>query len=290
MATQHARGIARLMISPSIILLFIWMIVPLLLTIYFSFQNYNLLLPGPRTFAGFSNYYYFVTNPAFLAALLNTLFLVLGVLVITVLGGVLLALMLDLPMWGRGVVRLLVIAPFFVMPTVSALVWKNMLMNPVNGVFAWIFKIFGFQPFDFLTKLPLFSITMIVSWEFLPFATLILLTALQSLDVEQVEAAEMDGANVVKRFFYIVLPHLVRSIAVVILIQSIFLLSIFAEIYVTTNGGPGTASTNIPYLIYSQSLLQFDVGGGSAGGIVAVILANIVSVFMMFIVGKNLEA
>ena len=136
----------------------------------------------------------------------------------------------------------------------------------------------------------LMSIIIIVAWQWLPFATLILFTALQSLDQEQVEAAKMDGASKVDRFFYIVLPHLSRAITVVILIQTIFLLSIFAEILVTTNGGPGYASTNITYLVYAQSLLQFDVGGGSAGGIVAVILANIVAIFLMRMIGKNLEA
>ncbi|MFX7306681.1 sugar ABC transporter permease, partial [Acinetobacter baumannii] len=76
---------------------------------------------------------------------------------------------------------------------------------------------------------------------------------------------------------------------VVTLIQTIFLLSVFAEILVTTNGGPGTATTNITYLVYAQSLLQFDVGGGSAGGIVAVVLANIVAVFLMRMIGRNLD-
>ena len=100
----------------------------------------------------------------------------------------------------------------------------------------------------------------------------------------------MDGAGPVARFYHIVLPHLARAITVVVLIQTIFLLSIFAEILVTTNGGPGYASTNITYLVYAQSLLQFDVGGGSAGGIVAVVLANIVAIFLMRMIGKNLEA
>jgi len=113
---------------------------------------------------------------------------------------------------------------------------------------------------------------------------------MQSLDQEQLEAAEMDGAGVVSRFIHIVVPHLTRAATVVILIQTIFLLSVFAEILVTTNGGPGYASTNITYLVYAQSLLQFDVGGGSAGGIVAVILANIVAIFLMRMIGKNLEA
>ena len=276
------------MLSPSVILLFLWMIVPLCMTLYFSFLRYNLLKPGTKWF-GFKNYYYFVTDPSFMEAMVNTLYLVGGVIFITIVGGVLLGLLLNKDFWGRGIVRLLVIAPFFVMPTVSALVWKNMFMNPVNGLFAFMAKAVGLQPFDFLSHAPLTSIIIMVAWQWLPFATLILLTAMQSLDSEQIEAAEMDGAGAFSRFFHIVLPHLTRAITVVILIQTIFLLSVFAEILVTTNGGPGTASTNITYLVYAQSLLQFDVGSGSAGGIVAVILANIVAIFLMRMIGKNLD-
>jgi sorbitol/mannitol transport system permease protein len=290
MATAHSRRIARLMISPSVLLLLGWMIVPLAMTVYFSFLRYNLLMPGEHEWIGFMNYQYFLTDPAFFEAIKNTLILVGGVLLITIVGGIGLALLLDMPLWGRGILRILVIAPFFVMPTVTALVWKNMFMNPVNGLFAHFAKFLGLAPFDFFAQAPLFSIILIVAWQWLPFATLILLTALQSLDQEQLEAAEMDGAGFVNRFIYIVVPHLARAVTVVILIQTIFLLSIFAEILVTTNGGPGYASTNLTFLVYAQSLLQFDVGGGSAGGIVAVVLANIVAIFLMRIVGKNLEA
>ncbi|MGN6467555.1 MAG: carbohydrate ABC transporter permease [Rhizobiaceae bacterium] len=289
MATLHTRSSARLMMSPAVILLFIWMIVPLAMTLYFSFQNYNLLTPGDHPWVGFLNYYYFITDPAFLTAIGNTLLIVVGVLLITVIGGILLALVLDQPFWGQGIVRLLVIAPFFVMPTVSALVWKNMFMNPVYGLFAWIARGLGLAPIDWLAEVPLLSIIIIVAWQWLPFATLILLTALQSLDGEQKEAAEMDGAGAISRFVYIVLPHLSRAITVVILIQTIFLLSVFAEILVTTNCGPGIQSTNLTYLVYAQALLQFDVGGASAGGIIAVILANIVAIFLIRLIGKNLD-
>ncbi len=289
MATKHSKTAARLMISPAVILLLGWMLIPLIMTLYFSFLRYNLLSPGEESWTGWDNYYFFVTDPSFWDAITNTGLLVGGVLVITVVGGILLALLLDQPIWGQGIVRILVIAPFFVMPTVSALVWKNMFMNPVNGLFAYVAKILGLQPFDFLSHAPLASIIGIVSWQWLPFATLILLTAMQSLDSEQLEAAEMDGANWFNRFFHIMLPHLARAITVVILIQTIFLLSIFAEILVTTNGGPGTASTNLTYLVYIQSLLQFDVGAGSAGGVIAIILANIVAIFLMRMIGKNLD-
>ena len=289
MATAHSRAAARIMIAPATVLLLGWMLIPLCMTLYYSFQRYRLLTPDNRGWVGFRNYERFLTNPAFQDALINTLLLVLGVLVITVVLGVLLAILLDQPMFGQGIVRILVIAPFFVMPTVSALVWKNMFMNPVNGLFAYAFEAVGLQPYDFLSQAPLASIIGIVAWQWLPFATLILLTAIQSLNSEQMEAAEMDGAGPIQRFIYITLPHLGRAITVVILIQTIFLLSIFAEILVTTNGGPGTASTNLTYLVYAQSLLQFDVGGGSAGGIVAVVLANIVAIFLMRLVGKNLD-
>lgn len=290
MATQHSKAAARLMISPSVILLLCWMAIPLGMTIYFSFLRYNLLSPGTESFTGWGNYYYFVTDPAFMTAIINTLVLVGGVLLITTIGGVLLALLLDQPMFGQGIVRILVISPFFVMPTVSALLWKNMMMNPVNGLLAAIAKFFGMQPVDWLAEVPMLSIIIIVAWQWLPFATLILLTAFQSLDSEQLEAAEMDGASAVSRFFHIMLPHLARAITVVVLIQTIFLLSIFAEIFVTTNGGPGTATTNLTFLVYAESLLRFDVGTASAGGVIAVILANIVAIFLMRMIGKNLDA
>ncbi|TNB49755.1 sugar ABC transporter permease [Martelella lutilitoris] len=289
MATTHTQNAARLMMAPSVILLLLWMIVPLSMTVYFSFLRYNLLMPGTESFAGFMNYRFFLTDPAFFQAIGNTLILVGGVLFATVVGGIALALLLDQPIFGQGIVRILVIAPFFVMPTVSALVWKNMLMNPVNGLFASLARFIGIQPIDFLSSIPLTSISLIVAWQWLPFATLILLTALQSLSEEQKEAAEMDGANAWNRLVYIILPHMARAITVVVLIETIFLLSVFAEILVTTNGGPGTESTNLTYLVYMQALLQFDVGGASAGGIIAVILANIVAIFLVRMIGKNLE-
>ena len=289
MATAHSQNIARWMVTPSVVLLFLWMIIPLGMTIWFSLLRYVLITPGPTPFVGADNYYYFLSDPSFTAALINTLVLVGSVLFITIVGGTLLALLIDQPIWGQGIVRLLVISPFFIMPTVSALVWKNMFMNPVNGLFAHAAKFVGLAPIDFFAHIPLASIILMVSWQWLPFATLILLTALQSLDQEQLEAAEIDGASPINRFFYMVVPHLARAATVVILIQTIFLLSIFAEIFVTTNGGPGNASTNITYLVFQQMSLYNDVGSGTAGGIVAVVLANIVAIVLMYMIGKNLD-
>jgi sorbitol/mannitol transport system permease protein len=290
MATRETQALARTLLAPAVILLFVGMIVPLGLTIYFSTLRYNLLDPGSERFIAFENFTYFLTDPAFLASLRNTLVLVGAVLGLTIALGIPLALLLDQPAIGRNLVRLMVIAPFFVMPTVSALVWKNLLMHPVSGLFAWISEVLGMKPIDWFNDAPLLAVILIVAWQWLPFATLILLTALQSQDEEQKEAAEMDGASALSRFIYLTLPHLARPITVVILIETIFLLTVFAEIFVTTGGGPGLQTTNIAFLIYSQALIQFDVGSASAGGLVAVVIANVVAFFLVRIVGRNLEA
>jgi len=292
MATQHSRSAARFMMAPAVILLLGWMLVPLTMTLYFSFKKYLPLrgdsLAGGLDWVGFANYSRFVTSSSFWPSIYATLVIVGGVLVITVILGVLLAILLDQPMWGQGIVRILVIAPFFVMPTVSGLVWKNMFMDPVNGLLAHLWKAFGAEPIQWLSQASMPSLIMIVSWQWLPFATLILLTAIQSLDSEQLEAAEMDGAPALKRFWFIILPHLSRAITIVILIQTIFLLSIFAEIFVTTAGAFGTKT--LTYLIFQRVLESQNVGLGSAGGVYAIILANIVAIFLMRIVGKNLDA
>lgn len=287
MATQQSRSAARLMMAPAVFLLLVWMLVPLSMTLWFSFRKFLPLRGGDQGWVGFDNYVRFVSSSSFWPSVQTTLVIVGGVLLITIILGIALALLLDQPMWGQGVVRILVIAPFFVMPTVSALVWKNMFMDPVNGILAHLWKFFGAEPVQWLSQESLQSIVMILSWQWLPFATLILLTAVQSLDSEQLEAAEMDGARFHNRFRFIILPHLARAITIVILIQTIFLLSIFAEIFVTTGGAFGTKT--LTYLIFQRVLESQNVGLGSAGGVYAIILANIVAIFLMRIVGKNLD-
>ena len=292
MATQHSRSAARFMMAPAVVLLLGWMLVPLCMTLFFSFKKY-LPLRGDSVgngleWVGFANYIRFVGSSSFWPSVQTTLIIVGGVLAITIILGIALAILLDQPMWGQGFVRILVIAPFFVMPTVSALVWKNMFMDPVNGILAHLWKFFGAEPIQWLSQASMPSLIMIVSWQWLPFATLILLTAIQSLDSEQLEAAEMDGAPVHKRFLFIILPHLGRAITIVLLIQTIFLLAIFAEIFVTTGGAFGTKT--LSYLIFQRVLESQNVGLGSAGGVYAIILANIVAIFLMRIVGKNLDA
>src|SRR5215475_10541570 len=181
------RFLPRVLLAPAVATLFIWMIVPLGMTIYFSVIRYNLMQPGATGFIGLANFEFFVTDPSFWTAIANTLLLLGSVIAITVVGGAALALLIDEPFPGRGVVRVLLISPFFVMPTVNALLWKHMMMNPIYGVLAQVWHFFGAQPVDWMADWPLLSVIIMVAWQWLPFATLIFVTALQSMNREQLE-------------------------------------------------------------------------------------------------------
>lgn len=281
--------LAQLMLTPAVAMLLIWMVVPLVMTLYYSFLNYNLLNGSETTFTWFSNYKYLFKDADFWVSIWNSVLMIGTVLVFSVVFGSLLAWLYDQDFKGRNVARLFVIAPFFVMPTVSALLWKNMMFNPVYGMFAAVLGFFGLPAVDWFKDYPMMSVIIIMTWQWMPFAFLILLTSIQSVDSEQKEAAKLDGARPWHVFWYIIIPHLKRSISVVIMIEAIFLLSTFAEIHITTGGGPGNATTNLTYFVFLRGLSQFDIGLASAGGVIAVILANIVSFFLIRTASKNLE-
>ena len=275
---------------PAILVLLVWSIVPLAMTLWFSFRRYNLMAPGRNGFDRLGNYHYLFADPSLLLAIWNTVILVAAVLAITIGLGTAIAILLDQDFFGRSLVRLLVLAPFFVMPTVSALVWKNMVLNPDNGFLAYLMRLVHLKPIDWLGTAPLTSIIAIVSWEWLPFAVLTLLTSIQSLDAERKEAARMDGAGPIAMFRYIIWPHLGRAVTATVMIETIFLLAIFAEIYVTTAGGPGSASTNLSFLIYRYVLMEYDVGAASVAGLVAIVLANVLAFFLLRSFARNVSS
>jgi sorbitol/mannitol transport system permease protein len=248
-----------------------------------------LLSPENQGWIGLGNFVSLLTDPVFQRSLINTLVLVGSVLVVTVILGLAFAMLFNQSFPGRDFARTLVISPFFIMPVVTALIWKNMLMHPVYGLFAWVAELFGLTPVDWLATFPMQSIVAMVSWEWIPFALLILLTGLASLPHDVLEAAKLDGANGWQEFRYVILPHLSQTISVVVMLESIFLLTIFAEIFASTSGGPGLETTTLPYLVYLKAFGEYSIGGASAGAILAVVLANIVSAFVLRSIARNLQ-
>ena len=304
----------RLLQAPAIILLLLWMLIPLGMTLYFSLIRYVLnnlrrpewTTPSISNWRGFGNYEYVMyKSKDFWFAVQNSVFIVGCILVLTVILGLAIAVLINRQFAGRGVVRVLLISPFFVMPAVNAVLWINMILDPVlglNGIAVESlnqnikelhdFPILGaffsmwpeFEPISFrATQTSAYAVIIMVAWQWTPFAVLIFMTSLQSEDQQQKEAAILDGANAWSRFRNLTLPHLARPIAIVIMIQSIFHLSLYAEIEIVSRGN---GNKNLPYLIGEFS--SNNIGAASATGIFAVILANIVAIFLLRMVGKSL--
>ncbi|WP_424949892.1 carbohydrate ABC transporter permease [Deinococcus sp.] len=278
------------LILPALLYLILTTQVPFFITIYYSFLNFNLTIPGEHPFVGFSNYAGLLTDPQNFRVILNSLWLTGGTLVITLILGGLLAMLLNRPFAGRALVRTILISSFLVMPVVTAVVWKNMLMSPTSGFFAWISHSFGQPAVDWLGQHAMGSVIAMVSWEWTPFAMLILLTGLQSLPDDQIEAARLDGANPWQEFRHIVLPHWTQALEVVVLLETISVLQTYGEIYASTSGGPGVATTNLPYFIYQKAFAEYNIGVASAAGVIAVILTNILAIFMLRLISRNVSA
>lgn len=264
------------LLRPAIIYLIIVTQIPFLMTLYYSTLNWNLLRPKRTTFVGLENYITPFSNPDFLTILVNTFVLSASVVVLTLVLGMGLAILLNRSFPGRNVVRTLLVTPFLIMPTVTAIQWKNMLLNPTFGLISSTLALFGIRGLDPLAQQAMLSIILIVSWEWTPFMMLILLAGLQSLPREPIEAAQMDGAGPFDLFRYIVLPYMMRYIEIAVLLEVLFVLSIFGEIFVVTSGGPGIATTTLTYDIYKEAFLRWNIGRASALGVYAVIIANIV--------------
>lgn len=287
------RSPRRFLSAPGIAFLVVITQVPFVLAIYFSFTNWNLLRPASRGFLGWQamwrNYSRILSNPDFYAVLQNTIVLTVSVVAITFVLGLTFALLLHRPFFGQTLARTMFISPFLVMPVAAAVLWKNILLDPSFGLSAYFFRLFGAASVPLIERYPMPSVIAVVAWQWTPFVMLILLAGLQSLPESTIEAARLDGASGVTMFRYILLPHLKRFIEIALLLETIFVLNIFGEIFVMTTGGPGLRTTNLPYQIFLEAFSRWNVGRASAYGIFAVILANIVVVLFLRVLRQKSE-
>jgi sorbitol/mannitol transport system permease protein len=283
-------SIGKTLVAPAVIYAIIVTQLPFILTVWYSLLRWNLLRPDNIQFAGLDNYLFVATaDPVFWPALFNTILLTAGSVILALVFGLLFAELVNHRYPGRGIVRTMFITPFLIMPVVSALTWKNMMLNPVFGVVDYLMQLVRLPAVDWLAQFPLAAITGIVVWRWAPFMMLILLAGMQSLSDEIREAARMDGVTGIQEFQYIVLPHLNRFIQLGALLGSVYIVQEFDSIYMTTQGGPGTASTNLPFLIYQLAFAKKDVGEASALGVMVVILTIIAVQYLLRVLSKLTE-
>ena len=270
--STRERWARRSPLLPALVFTLVLTQIPFLLTIFYSFQNWNLLTATPRTFAGIDNFRNTVSDDVFWKSIWNTLVLT-GVSTAACLAlGLLLALTLQKQFPGRGIARTLAITPFFVMPVAVALFWRSAVFDPSFGILGWLSDLVGLGRVNWLSEQPMTSIILITAWRWTPFAMLVLLAGLQAMPDDQLEAAEVDGASWWQQFRHLLLPHLRPFIELSALLLSMNIIQTFGEIALLTAGGPAYGTTNITYYVYLRAFNAFDFGTASAYGLVALVL------------------
>jgi len=267
----------RAPLLPALVFAIIVTQIPFLVTVWYSLHSWNLVRPGSNQFVGLSNFADVFTDATFRGAAVNTIVITSGCVLISLDIGLGLALLLDRPFRGRGVVRTLLITPFLVMPVAGALLWGTTMFDPSFGILNWLLGLVGIGEVDWVSSFPVGSIVTALVWQWTPFMMLLTLAGLQSQGKDVLEAASVDGAGAVRTFVWVTLPHLRRYLELSVLLGAIYVVNTFDHIYMMTQGGPGTASANLPFFIYQRAFLGFDVGQAAAMGVVVVVGTIIVA-------------
>ncbi|MFC9554847.1 carbohydrate ABC transporter permease [Rhodococcus sp. NPDC056960] len=272
---------------PALIFMIVVTQIPFLFTLYYSTQSWNLVRPGSQAFVGLQNYVDVFKDSQFREVAVNTVILIVGTVLISVVLGLLLALLLDRAFLGRGIVRTLLITPFLVTPVAGALLWKTTMFDPVFGIVNFVLSPFGVGQVDWVSKFPLPAVMVNLVWQWTPFMMLLILAGLQSMPRDILEAARVDGAKPFAMFRELTLPHLRRFIELGAVLGAIYLINTFDAIYMMTQGGPGTASANLPFYIYQRAFLGFDIGQAAAMGVIVVIATMIVATLALRLIFKS---
>ncbi|MCX4551835.1 sugar ABC transporter permease [Streptomyces sp. NBC_01387] len=277
----------RAPLLPALIFMVVVTQLPFVATVVISFFNWNALYPEARHFTGFANYSDVLTDPDLRRSVLTTVLLTAAVVLVSLVLGLVLALLLDRSFKGRGLVRTLLITPFLLVPVAAALLWKHVLYNPeyglFNGLLHWVGGGGAPQP-DWISRTPLLAVEAALVWQWTPFMMLILLAGLQSRSPELIEAARIDGAGSWQIFRHLTLPHLRRYLELGALLGSIYIVQNFDAVFTITSGGLGTA--NLPYTVYQAFYQAHENGLASAAGVLVVIGTIIVATFALRVVSS----
>ena len=265
----------RSLILPAIIFAIILTQIPFLTTIGFSTWQWNLLYPNDVGFTGFDNYVSVFTSGDLWPSIVATVLITALSVIFALLLGLLFAVLLDRKFKGRAVARTLMITPFLLMPAAAALIWKYSMFDTNIGMVNWALRSVGMDEIAWSTDYPLWTVVIVLTWQFTPFMMLILLAGLSGQPKDVLEAAQVDGAGTWRTFTWITLPHLRMYIDIAVLLGTIIIIQVFDPIAIMTKGTGGTKT--LAYLLYERAFIGLNVGEAAAYGVVIVILTIIVA-------------
>lgn len=282
---RHRSERVNLLSAPGLLVVILVTQIPFVLTVGLSLVRWNIKRPDlPIAFTGLGNFSYILTEPDFYTALTNTLVLTLSALVLSAVFGFALAMAFNQNFPGISIARSLLVVPYFVMEPVIGILWKTLILSPTFGLNAAFAQALGIAPASFFgPDTALITIIVLCTWQWTPFLFLILLSGLQGLSEDVLESARLDGAGFWRLVFNFKVPLLLPYFKVAGMFGLINLLKVFGIIFVTTQGGPGVASANLPYYVYRTGFYDWQVGRSAAISVVMVILTLVViNIFFRF--------
>lgn len=279
-------ALGMMLIAPTILVFSAVIIYPLVSAIYLSFFNvFTPTLEGQ--WVGFANYAELLATGQFWNALGNTLVWTVGTLTLQIIFGIAMALVLHQNIWFRSLARSLILFPYFISTVVAVLVWK-WLFNDLYGILNHVLMSIGIIefPMDFLGTMPnaMVSVILVGAWKYFPFVVIAVLARLQSIPDALYEAAKIDGAGPIARFFDVTLPQLRDVLVVIILLRAIWDFKEFDMIFLLTGGGPLNDTQTLPLLVYQEAFALNDMGMASA---YAVVMMAIMLVFMVVYIRRT---
>ena len=265
--------------SPGLLGIVLITLVPLALGVVFSFYEYDLI--RPPTFVGLANYTSTLSDPVFWVTAGNTLYFAVTQVALGTVVALLVALLLSQAMPGNGVMRTIVYLPQAMSYVVVALIW-NLLYDPLNGPINGLLEALSLGPVNFLTDshLAMPSIIAMSIWRNLGYFMIILLAGIQSVSTEMLEAAQMDGAGAVQRFFHITIPQLSNTLLFVVVTWFLGGLQMFTQSYVMTDGGPVNATRTLVFQMYDAAFKAGSIGEATAISVMMFSAVVVVSILL----------
>ena len=268
--------------APSILLLLLLFLFPIVYSLVLSFTNYN-YVKGTGAFVGFRNYVTAFSDPDFLNSLKVTFLISIISVIVQFIFGILLSLFTINIQKGQGLFKTTFLIPQMVAPTVAGLLFRFMF-NQEFGIVNSALKAMGLQPVSWLVdpNLAVFSVVLTDSWTCIPFVFLLVYTAFASLPQDMLEAGRIDGGNAWQIFFRIQLPNVRGALMVTLVLRFMDVFRIYDSIYIMTKGGPGTATEALSLYIYRVNWSKYQMGKASALSYIMMVIMAIIGILINY--------
>jgi len=276
---QRERRFAATLLAPAFFALLATTTFPLVFLVFTSAFRMDLAMPFTNGFVGFENYRALLADERFWASLLVSLAYTGSTVILQVVIGLALALLVMDMKRGQGLFRLIAILPVVLSPAVVGMIWRTFMLAPEFGIVDFLSINAGLGSQNWLGDplLAMVSVILIHTWQWTPFAFMVLLASLAALPEDIYEAARLDRASAWQRFRRITLPLLRPAIVMVIIMRTMVALTAFAAIFTVTGGGPGTATEILNLYAYRKSFTELSIGYGSALAVALLIVTIMIS-------------